>query len=248
MAETSSSDLLAAYTLTDKQTILDKLRMMQRNGSLLTVAENGVRSGVASAIVKVVPEKGMIALEAVASKERSRRLTASQDLWFRAVVNGADVRFRADRMQEATLNGQAVLAVPIPSSLVWMQRRECYRVPLSRTASVICRVPLPNDEVAEFEILNVSLMGLALLDRSGQLEYWGRVGQVFSNCRLLIDDFREEPVSLEIRNKRSTTATATRRSLTRVGFAFKNLSRSFVRKLQRYINELERVRRRPAED
>ena len=51
-------------------------------------------------------------------------------------------------------------------------------------------------------MLNISLMGLALLDRSGRLEYWGRVGQVFSNCRLLLDDFRDEPVSLEIRNKR----------------------------------------------
>lgn len=248
MAEIDPPDPLAAYTLTDKQSILDKLRMIQRSGSLLTVVENGVRGGVASSIVKVLPDKGVIALEAVGNKERSRNLVAAQDLMFRAVVNGADVRFKAGSLKEATLDGQDVLAVPIPNSLVWVQRRECYRVPLYRSATVICRVPLPNDEVVEFEVLNISLMGLALLDRSGRLNYWGRVGQIFSNCRLLIDDFRDEPVSLEIRNKRSTKGPAARGASTRVGFAFRNLSRSFARKLQRYINELERERRRPPED
>lgn len=247
MAETYSAELLSAYTLTGTENILQKLQVMQRLGSLLTISWGESRSRVASTIVRVCPEKGMIALDAVPGAEHARMLSADE-LSFSAVVNGADVRFKAERIQEATLNGKDVLAVPIPDALTWIQRRESYRVSVPRAPVVLCRIPLPNDEVGEFEVLNISLLGIALLDRSGRLDYWGRVGQLFCNCRLLIDGLRDESVSLEIRNKRNTTGSQMRRPSTRVGFAFRHVTRTFARNLQRYVAALERESRRATDE
>ena len=121
MAETHTTDPLAAFTLTDKQTILDKLRMIQRSGCLLTVMENGARAGVASVILKVIPEKGVIALEAVANKERSRRLIAAHELQFRAVAAWMCVS-RLVPCRTCHFNGGTRWPFLTPTALVCMQR------------------------------------------------------------------------------------------------------------------------------
>lgn len=240
MSETSAADPLAAYTLTSAETILDKLQTLQRTGSLLSICWDASGASITSTIVKLLPNKGLMALDA--PRNAPGQLCQAEELSYSAVVNGADVRFTSSRLREATLNGQDVLAAPIPKALVWVQRRETYRVSLPRSAPVLCRVPLPNDDIGEFEVLNISLLGLALLDKSGRLDYWGRVGQVFGNCNLLIDRMRDSPVSLEIRNKRNTARGQNRTAATRVGFAFRAMSRDFSRHLQRYVAALERER------
>ena len=244
MAETYSKELIAAYTLSSSENILEKLRILERNKSLLTITPDGAKVGLATSLLKIVPEKNVLALEADKSQGLNERLFAAKELELSAEVNGADVRFTADRIDEAILNRQNVLAVPIPKSIFWMQRRESYRVPVFKSMLMNCRVPLPNDEIGEFQVLNISLLGLALLDKSGRLDFWGRIGQVFGNCRLLMDGFENERFALEIRNKLGTSGSQDRPSSTRVGFAFRDVSRIFVKKLQRFIFDLEREKRR----
>jgi c-di-GMP-binding flagellar brake protein YcgR len=242
MTEPSPADPLAAFTLTSAANILEKLQTLQRTGTLLSIAWDASGASVTSTLIKLLPQKGLMALET--PQHMPAQLCEAALLSFSASVQGADVRFACARLREATLDGQEVLAAPIPAALIWVQRRENYRISLPRAAPVLCRVPLPNDEIAEFEVLNISLLGLALLDKSGRLDYWGRVGQVFGNCALLIDGLREERVSLEIRNKRNTARSQGRSAVTRVGFAFRDISRSFARRLQHYVAALERERAR----
>jgi c-di-GMP-binding flagellar brake protein YcgR len=240
MAHIDLTQASEAYVLKGRGEIMEKLRMMEKNKTILNAAPVGEAGGLTTTIIKLVPEKGFLALDPSPQQELNQKLLNAKGVVFSAQLNGVETQFKADKLIDARLQGQAVLAAPIPTAVYWLQRRKLYRVPIPHYMMVKCKVPLPNEEIAEFTVLNVSLMGLALLDKAGHFRLWGRVGQVFENCRLYLQGFEEETFALEIRNKLDTASINERDTSMRVGFEFKNISRSFEPKLQKFMYEVER--------
>lgn len=240
MANNEIEQSSEAFTLRGKGDIMEKLRAMERNKTLLTLEPRGGGGGMATTIVKIVPEKGFIALEPSQDGGLNQRLLGAGALNCVAQVNGVETQFAIDRLIDARLQGQTVLAAPIPVAMYWLQRRKLYRISIPRYMGVKCRISLPNEEIAEFTVLNVSLTGLAILDKLGYFRMWGRVGHVFENCRLYLSGFEDEIFSMELRNKLDTSVGNERDSGVRVGFKFKETNRSFEPKLQKFMYEVER--------
>jgi c-di-GMP-binding flagellar brake protein YcgR len=229
-----------AFTLKGKGEIMEKLRVMEKSKTLLTVEPKRGGGGMATTIVRLVAEKGFIALDPSPDASVNQRLLGAGTLLFAAQVNGVETQFSVDKLIDARLQGQTVLAAPIPTAMFWLQRRKLYRITVPRYMGVKCRMPLPNEQLAEFPVLNVSLTGLAILDKAGHFRMWGRVGHVFDDCRLYLSGFEDEIFSLELRNKLDTSIGNERDSGVRVGFEFKETSRSFEPKLQKFMYEAER--------
>lgn len=239
MTQTDQKEqLFDTYTLTGKGEILEKLRMMEKHKILLTALASGESSGFLTTIVKVCPEKGLLALDPSANKSLNNRLLGADGVSFTAQVNGVTSRFSVSKIGEATLNGQSVFAVPIPESLFWLQRRRFYRVPIPYSMIVKCQIPLEGGEIGEFGVSNLSLRGLALIDRSDRIGRSIEIGHVFQNCRLDLPIFGAEQFALELRNKLETAADVHHTGL-RLGFAFHGISRNFEIHMQKFMYELE---------
>jgi c-di-GMP-binding flagellar brake protein YcgR len=240
MAASSSKDQTEAYTLKSKGEINEKLVMMEKTRSLIALSLAGLPNGCSTRIAKVLPEKGLLALEINGEKQVNEKLLAATRIGCSSQVNGIECHFELGKLKEATLHGQNLFAAEFPASLFWQQRRRFYRVPIPYSAVLKCKVTLPNEEVQEFEVLNLSVLGLALLDKSGQLRTWGRIGQTFRRCKLYTAGLEDEEFSLEIRNKVETTRSNDRNHAVRVGFAFQDTTRSFEVKIQKLMYEMER--------
>jgi c-di-GMP-binding flagellar brake protein YcgR len=238
MTQSDHKTLFETYSLKGKGEILEKLRMMEKYKILLTAVPAGENNGFLTTIVKVIPEKGMVALDVSANASLNKQVSGAEGITFSAQVDGIVARFAADRCVEATLNGQSVFAIPIPQSLYWLQRRRCYRVAIPYSKSVKCHVPLASGQIAEFSVLNVSLFGLALMDRMGHFTGGVEVGDVFVSCKLDLPGFADERFALEVRNKLETAADAHHTGL-RVGCAFRGQSRNFEIQMQKLMYELE---------
>lgn len=246
MTQTDHKTLFETHSLRGQGEILEKLRLMEKHNILLTAVAGGENSGFLTTIVKIIPEKGLVALDVSANKSLNERLLGADGITFSAQVDGIVARFVADRCSEATLNGQSVFAIPIPQSLYWLQRRRYYRVPIPYARIVKCHVPLPSGQIGEFSVLNVSLLGLALMDRVGHFAGGVEIGDVFVSCKLDLPGLSDEQFALEVRNKLETAADVHHAGL-RVGFAFQGTSRNFEIQMQKFMYELE-IQKKQAEN
>ena len=231
------------YVLTGKGEILERLRIMERQKILVTAIPGGQSSGFITTIVKVLPEKGMLALDASPNPSLNADVMDAESVSFEAQVDGIAAHFTATEVCEATLDGQQVFAVPIPASLYWLQRRSFFRVPVLLSLRVKCRIPLTAEQVTEFDVLNLSLRGVAIQDRSNQFRAAADVGTHFSNCTLDAPGLKGEPFGLELRNIIQVKGLEGRSSSWRLGFEFSKLSGSFEVGLQKLIYELELQRK-----
>lgn len=246
MTQTEHKTLFETYSLRGKGEILEKLRLMEKQKTLLTAVPGGESSGFLTTIVKIIPEKGLVALDISANQRLNERLLSAQGIAFSAQVEGIVARFVVERCSEATLGGQPVFAIPIPQSLYWLQRRRYYRIDIPYARVVKCHVPLPSGQIGEFPVLNVSLLGLALMDRVGHFADGVEIGDVFVICKLDLPGLSNEQFALEVRNKLETAADAHHTGL-RVGFAFQGTSRNFEVQMQKFMYELE-IQKRQAEN
>lgn len=241
MTKSDADPLHAQYTLINKSDILEKLRLLENNNNLLSALPNGASSGFATSIVKVVQEKALLALASGNDQNINRTLLDADYVSFHSQMNGIEVRFQADKIIEARLHGRDVLAVPIPSSLLWLQRRQYYRLPVPYSMFFKCRLSISGEEIIDsFDVSNVSLIGLSLQDDSDRLSSSGLAGKIIRNCRLELAGFEKELFSLEIRHRQERPRAEQPIPSIHVGFKVQDSSPTFEKNMQKFLFQLER--------
>ncbi|QSA97339.1 flagellar brake protein [Methylococcus sp. EFPC2] len=239
MPDSHPSAQSGVYTLTDRSAVLDKLRLLERRQVLLTATCAGDGSGVLVSLVRILPERGLLALDAGTERPTIERMLQAEPLVLDGLLDGIQAHFEVRGIREATLDGQDLLAAPIPESLFWLQRRNFFRAFIPYGTEVKCRVTLPDGEIHDFDVVNLSIRGIALVDKTGRLRYWGRPGQVFEDCRLDFPGFESERLDLEIRGKLETSDQDARQPTVRVGFSFRKVGPALEAKIQRLLHDLE---------
>jgi len=228
-----------SFVLHNRDSILDRLQLMARRRTLLTAVPVGTSIGTSVNVKRILPERGLIAVETGAGPDDTKPLLQAKQVVFSGRVDGIAVKFEVGMVREATLDGYNLLAAPIPDALLWLQRRQYFRAFIPHDMPIKCQISLPNEEYHWFDVINLSVRGIALLDKSGRLRFWGRTGQVFEHCRLDLPNFETERFDLQIRSKLETSAEATRAPTLRVGFSFLEIHPRLEAKIQRLLNELE---------
>ncbi|WP_133716631.1 flagellar brake protein [Methylocaldum gracile] len=239
-ADTSESQ--GGYVLKSRGEIIEKLKLMQTKKCLLSTLPDGSGLSFVTTVVQVMAEKGLVVMDLSENASVNRQLLAAQQVAFRGQVDGIQCRFALTKLTEATLNGQTVLAAPIPDSLYWRQQRTFYRVAIPVAMPAKCVVRL-DDMPAEFGIADISLSGLALIDKANRLGDLFSVGHILEECRLILPGHGEMMLGLEVRNKVAMT-WANPPVGQRVGCVFRGASRNFEISLQKFIYEIELQKKR----
>jgi c-di-GMP-binding flagellar brake protein YcgR len=233
----------ASHTLKGKNEILEKLRMMEKQQTLLTATAAGNQSGFLTTIIKVLPDKDLLAIDTSANESLNRTLIDAESVEVYGRVDGVYTRFTVKGLRSAVLNGRGVLAVPLPDALYWLQRRRYYRVTVPYSMPLKCQIPTALDPVAEFEVLNLCLEGLAIQAKTGQLDASIEIGSVLEGCALL-PNLSTEHFALEVRYVLPTTTGLTERPALQLGFSLHGYSRAFEVQLQKLLFELEMHKKR----
>jgi|GEM_PF-1519719 len=232
----------AGYTLKGRGDIIEKLKLIQAKKCLLTAQPDGKSLSFVTTVVQVMPEKGLVVLDLSENSSVNQQLLTAQQVVFRGQVDGIQCRFALTKLTEATLNGQTVLAALIPDALYWRQQRTFYRVAIPVAMPVKCVLRV-NDKPGEFGIADISLSGLALIDKTDRLGDSFAIGHIFEECRLILPGHGEMTLGLEVRNKVAMT-WANPPVGQRVGCIFRGTSRNFDISLQKFIYEIELQKKR----
>lgn len=232
---------LDSYTLHGRGEILEKLNLMRKKKCLLTVQVPHEESGYATTILHVLRDKGLLVLDESENPAVNQKLLAAEKLVVNTTVDGIRSRFMLEQLTAATWQGQSVFAAPLPEALFWMQQRKYFRVPIPYSMFLTCRIPL-QEGIQEFRVLDLSIGGLALHDKSLLIGEGFEDGHIFEACNLILPDHGDIRIGLEMRYKMPMSAN-TPHAGQRIGCAFHGLSVQGEILLQKFVYEAELQKR-----
>jgi c-di-GMP-binding flagellar brake protein YcgR len=216
------------------------LRGLMKSGALVTAYFNAGRDFVVTAVLSVEPERGFVILDSGANRELNDRLLRNGEINVVSSQDGVRVQFASRRVEAVNFEGRLAFRIPIPESVVKLQRREFYRLATPLINPIKCELPGAQGQRVEMPIFDISLGGVCLAGEraGGPLE----PGTLLDDCRIALPEAGVVQVSMCVRNSYLVTLKngATSR---RTGCEFVKLSAQQEAMLQRYIIRLERERR-----
>ncbi|MFN3545415.1 MAG: flagellar brake protein [Thiobacillus sp.] len=236
-------ELIARCTLHSRAEILFQLRAIQKRKLLVNLDIQSTRQIVVTSVLAVNEATNSVILDSARGDALNQNLLSGKDAEFITQLDGVSISFMTGPVTLCTYDKLPALKIAVPKSMIRLQRREHFRVPMPIANPVKCIVPAYTDgqpDPITTHIVDISCGGVALIDASGRLAT--ETGTLLENCRLLLPGQDAVFTTLEVRNS-AQVRRPNGSFQTRVGCRFVNLPNESANRLQRFVTEVERARR-----
>jgi c-di-GMP-binding flagellar brake protein YcgR len=170
------------------------------------------------------------------------QLLDSSKITFKTVCLGVEVVFDTIKLAKIQYHGLSVFSVPIPASMLWMERREFYRVKSPASKSSYCQLILKDQAPINLKLYDISLGGFSMITDSKKVSGLMILYTSFEQCRLILADSGEDTISFEIRSKYIINPENSNR-MEKIGCKFTRITPAFENTIQRYMQQIERENR-----
>ena len=218
--------------------VLDSLRKAR---SLLTAYFDGGKEFFLTCVVCVDEPGDRVVLDCGSDEATNERALQARLITFSASHQRIRIEFAAEALQRVVFEGREAFCMPLPETLLRLQRREYFRIdtPLSRPLRCVVPARGPKASAVEASILDISCGGVALADVPAGAEF--AIGQVLAGCIIDLPDMGSVKADLVVKNAfEATMRNGARRK--RFGLEFTDIPERSRVLIQRYINKMERER------
>lgn len=231
---------LEQYMLYNKGQIVQRLKQLVKVRNMVTAyADNGVSMN--TAIVGILTENDLLVLDYGVDESLVQQVINSKRVIFKTQFEGINIQFTTNSLTKAKYQNEPAIAVPIPANMLWLQRRQSFRVRIPLGMPAYCDFPGPDGTITRLRIFDISAGGLSVSDETMKLK--AEAGTIISNCQLDLPGFGRINMSLEIRNCFMTKKTDPSQGQ-RCGLAFHQMGMSDESIIMRYIHSVETLRKR----
>lgn len=230
------------YEVESRREIIALLRTIGEKNQLIRLMINSENDVAVTSILDVDPDNNEVILDCSIDKSQNSRIVSAKRITFETSIDKIRIIFSASKISSCTYEDRPALSMPIPPSLIRLQRRELYRMTTPMTKPVRCLIPLPPDlgeGTSTFPLADISGGGIALLDDKLILD--NTIGRVYKNCSIDLPDTGIVSAVLQLRSSYDLTLLNGKTNR-RLGFKFLEIARSMQANVQRYIMKLERER------
>ena len=237
-------DPLAPYTLHSRADIVFQLRTLQKRKVLVNLDLKGSRQIIVTSVLAINETRGTVILDSARGDALNHDLLSGKGAEFVAQVDGVSISFTTGPVTLCEFEKLPALRIALPQSMVRLQRREHFRVPLPLANPVRCLIPSPlgseDSEPISTTLVDIGCGGVAMTDASGRLGT--ETGRRLTDCRLLLPETEVVVTTLEIRNT-AQIRLQNGAFQTRLGCKFIDLPNDMAAHLQRFVMDIERARR-----
>jgi len=237
---------VSPYQVHSRREIISLLRAMQERNQLVSMQADGGADTVVTSVLAVDEQGNMLVIDRAPSNIVNKRLLASENISFETVLDSIRILFFASQVGECLYDNLPALYIPIPASLVRLQRREYYRVPTPVANPIRCTIHVPADDetglggtTVVVTLKDISGGGIAVVDEKKLLD--NTIGRTYKDCRIDLPGGTPVTVTLQIRNSHDMSL-ASGKSIRKLGCMFIDPPRPMMAAVQRYITKLERER------
>lgn len=230
------------FEVGSRREIIALLRSIGEKNQLIRMLVRGESDVCVTSILEVDGDAGHVILDCSISPDQNRRILGAKKLSFETTLDKIRIMFGGEQIEPTTFEGSPAFKMPLPASLVRLQRREFYRMPTPVSNPIHALIPQPAElggGSKAFPLADISCGGIAILDNS--LVLGDTIGKVYSDCRVELPEIGVISTGLQIRNSLDLTLLNNKTNR-RLGCQFVDIPRASLSAVQRYITKLERER------
>ena len=235
--------LLARFAIHSRVEILFWLRAIQQRKLLVNLDLPDSHHVVITSVLAVDEANHALILDGARGDALNHELISGNGAEFTTQLDGVSISFATGVVSLCEYDKLPALRVALPGSLIRLQRREHFRVPLSRADPVKCIVPATMDGAPQpitTHVVDIGCGGVAIVETSGRLGV--ETGRTLADCRLLLPETDIIVTSLEVWNAAQIRLQNGAFQI-RLGCKFIDLPNDMTAMLQRFIMNVERERR-----
>lgn len=236
---------VSPYQVHSHREILGLLRTMQERNQLVSMQADDGAETVVTSVLEVDEQSNLVVIDRAPSNITNQRIIASNNISFETVLDNIRIMFFSNQIGECLYENLPALYIPIPASLIRLQRRENYRIPTPVTNPVRCTIHIPTDDAGAggttviVTLKDISAGGIGVIDEKKLLD--NTIGRVYKDCRLDLPGGNTVVATLQIRNSHDLSLSSGK-TIRKLGCKFVNLPGAMDAAVQRYITKLERER------
>lgn len=192
---------LARYAVHSRTEILFLLRAIQKRKLLVNLDLPGSRQIVVTSVLAVNDGNNTLILDVARGDALNHELLSGKGAEFITQLDGVTISFATGPVTLCDYQKLPALRIALPKSVIRLQRREHFRVPMPIANPVKCILPPLADDDREpitAHLVDLSCGGAALADTTGRLGT--ETGRMLTGCRLLLPDTPVIHTTLEVRN------------------------------------------------
>lgn len=233
------------FLISSPEQIIYYLSILFKHKCLLTVYFGDKDDSFITTILDIYIKDNLLAFYHSPKKESIEQLLNSPVITFKTRCFGVEVIFEAMRLDKINYHGLPAFAVPIPESMLWMERRAFYRVKLPAAKSSYCQLTLKDQEPINYKLYDISIIGFSMLVASQKVPDLSKESDPmvlytsFEQCKLMLADVEADTVSFEIRSKYIINPETSKR-MEKIGCQFTQITPAFQSAIQRYMQQIER--------
>lgn len=235
------TDELEPYRIDSRREIIVLLRSLALRCQLLHMNFNGNAESLVTAILAVHESDGSLIVSGSFASTGSQSIAGSGPIEFETVHDHVRVMFSVDRAEICEYRNHPALRMALPVSLIRLQRRENFRVPIPVATPVRCTIRIAHGsgrdaDSVSLALQNVSGGGIAIIDESMTLD--DTIGRIYTDGQIDLPGAIRIVTKLQIRNSQNLKL-ANGKTVRRLGCLFLDLPGPMLAAVQRYILKLE---------
>jgi c-di-GMP-binding flagellar brake protein YcgR len=228
------------YLVHHMQEILRIFRGLILRRELVSAFFNNGEDLLLTVVLDIDPTNNTLILDYGSNEVLNQRLLEAERVVFVSAIDLVKVKFASQALRRGVFDGRPAFLMEIPQEVLQLQRREYYRLKTPIAHPLWCKVPLPDQQIVDIVILDISAGGIGTLVEEGvaiNLE----VGELLRGCSIVIPDIVTLEVTLSVRNIFEVTLKNGRMAK-RCNCAFVGLNPALQSTIQRYNVMLQRER------
>lgn len=233
------------FIIYSQSEIIQKLRMLQKGKCIVTAYFDDGKQTLLTVIVDVLADKKILLLDYGPDEMINKALLSDRNIIFKSQRDGVTAKFTALNVKKAKYQGQVVFACSLPEDLLWVQRRDTYRVKVPMRQNAFCLVHHNNGSSNQYRIHDISVGGLGLEDPNNHQDF--ALGVSFEKCEITLPEHGTGIVTLEVRSLLPTSQDNPKAGR-KVGCLIHDLRSDVDAMIQRYIHAIDSQHRKLEED
>lgn len=235
--EILSDEELDRFSIHSKREMQFILKAIAKHGDQVALYYGSRENFILTTLIDV--DSGGLWLDISQNAKDNAHILQSKKFYFVSAHQHVKVQFTATEIESDVYDDEQTFYIPLPHSLLRIQRREHFRQSTPIANPWICLIPLDPEspgKANEFPILDISSGGIALSCAEDDVSL--EPGKIYPDCTIRLPDDQTINVTLQVRSI-FPVAKARGGITKRVGCKFVDLNGKFEMLLQRYITQLQ---------
>jgi c-di-GMP-binding flagellar brake protein YcgR len=170
----------------------------------------------------------------------NKRILKAEKITFVTSLDSVKVQWVSSQVATDTFDGRDAFRIALPSQVLRLQRRECYRLNTPLVSPLKCQIPTGEGTSAEAVLADISAGGIGIIipPLTGVVF---ESGAVFPGCRIELPGIGSAEFTISVQSTWEVTMKNGHKNM-RAGCQFIDMRPGIQSLIQRYIIKLERER------